>query len=459
MQEKERFRMQKISRIEFVIALLLTVVMAYTIACGNREFQALQQATEQYIQCENSAKQMQDGSDYLTEQVRLYAMTRRTKYRDLYFEEVNVTRRRENALETLRDYFGGTEPFALLEAAMNCSKELMNTEYYAMRLVEQATEPDSSLWPEELQQVELTPEDSVLTGGEMLTKARDMVCDEKYQQARTEITGDVSTCMETLIAQTQAQQEKASRIFTVTYRSIEIGVVVFAALMLLSCVLVRRLVVEPLMQFDESIRKETLFPLVGATEMKNLARTYNDVFEQNQAAQKLIRHEAEHDGLTDLLNRNSFERVQQVYDKGDRPFALIIVDVDIFKSVNDTYGHAVGDEILKKVAKLLTNAFRSIDYVCRIGGDEFAVIMVEMTSDLSYTIVEKIDFVNKELSEPTDGLPPVSLSVGVAFTDRENPGESIFKDADQALYDVKRHGKHNCGFYGGCKCRTRPEGA
>ena len=58
------------------------------------------------------------------------------------------------------------------------------------------------------------------------------------------------------------------------------------------------------------------------------------------------------------------------------------------------------------------------------------------------------DMVNDLLSNPADGLPPVSLSVGVAFSDRQDPGESIFKDADHALYHVKQHGKHGCGFYG-----------
>lgn len=86
--------------------------------------------------------------------------------------------------------------------------------------------------------------------------------------------------------------------------------------------------------------------------------------------------------------------------------------------------------------------------MCRIGGDEFAIIMVEMNPSLKYTIVDKITAVNKELSEPTDGLPAVSLSVGVAFTERENPGPSIFTDADKALYHIKENGKHNCGFYG-----------
>lgn len=456
MKNRKGVFMRKISRVETIVALLLAVLLAYVMMCGNREFRTLQTVTEQYIECENAAKQLQDGSDYLTEQVRLYAMTRQTKYRDLYFEEATVTQRRENALESLRGYFEGTETFELLEAALNCSEDLMNTEYYAMRLVAEATDPDPTTWPAAIRELELTPEDAKKSGAEKLRLAQTMVCDDQYQNARTEITGDVSTCVENLISKTRTRQQQASAVFTMTYRWMEFGVAVLIALMLFSCWTARKLVVEPLNRFGESIREGKLFPELGAEELRHLARTYNSVFEENKISQQLIRHEAEHDGLTDLLNRSSFDKLQQVYENGTCPYALIIVDVDVFKSVNDTYGHAAGDEILKKVALLLKNAFRSIDYVCRIGGDEFAVIMVQMTSDLKYTIENKIAWINEELSEPKDGLPAVSLSVGVAFTDRENPGESIFKDADHALYQVKEHGKHGCGFYSDGRAR-KPE--
>ncbi|MGN0399519.1 MAG: GGDEF domain-containing protein, partial [Blautia sp.] len=161
----------------------------------------------------------------------------------------------------------------------------------------------------------------------------------------------------------------------------------------------------------------------------------------------LMKHQAEHDPMTELLNRGSFDRILKLYEKDENAFALILIDVDNFKSVNDTYGHAAGDIILKKVANLLTNAFRTVDYICRIGGDEFAVIMVQMTSDLSYTITQKIAEINRLLANPEDGTPAVSLSVGVAFTDRQNPGNSLFKDADIALYYTKEHGRNGCYFY------------
>ena len=149
------------------------------------------------------------------------------------------------------------------------------------------------------------------------------------------------------------------------------------------------------------------------------------------------------------LNRGSYEKLLHIYETGDALFALILIDVDIFKSVNDIYGHAVGDAILQKVTGSLKKAFRSIDYVCRIGGDEFAVIMVDVTNDLKYTIEDKLKYVGEELAKTEGEVPAVTLSVGVAFSDRKNPGESIFKDADKALYHVKENGRNGCAFYNG----------
>ena len=134
-------------------------------------------------------------------------------------------------------------------------------------------------------------------------------------------------------------------------------------------------------------------------------------------------------------------------EKDKRDFALVIVDVDNFKNINDTCGHAAGDSVLKRVSRLLVEGFRSIDRVYRIGGDEFAVVMMDVTSKHAYTIGKKISAINKQLATRDGDAPAVSLSVGAAFMDRENPGESLFKDADLALYYVKEHGRNGCHVY------------
>lgn len=442
-----KIKIQKVSSWSTAITIVVAILFVCISVLGQREFAVVRDTTEQYITCEKAAKQLQDGSDYLTEQVRMYAMTGQHKYMELYFLEADVTRHRDKALDDLKEYFDGTDTFKALKEALNCSKELMTTEYYSMRLVSEAMNVKESALPEEIKTTQLSDEDEALTPEEKQEKAQQIVSDNKYQNVRTEITNDVTKCMNSLIKSTRNKQGRATAIFSDMYLKQEIGIFILVAMLIAICLMMRYLIVKPLLSYNESVKRGEIFPVIGASELQTLARTYNKVYEENQETQKIIRHQAEHDALTQLLNRGSFEKVLNIYEKGESQFALILVDVDIFKSVNDTYGHAVGDAILKKVATLLKTTFRSIDYPCRIGGDEFALVMVEMTSDLKYTVTEKINYMNEVLSNPDDGLPAVSLSVGVAFADRENPGESIFKDADKALYYVKEHGRHGCNFY------------
>ena len=438
---KKNIRIQNVTTWSIIVTITVAVIFVFVSIQSEKEFKILRNTTDQYILCEQSAKQLQDGSDYLTEQVRLYAMTGERGYMDLYFREADTTRRRENALESLKTYFHDTDAFASLQKAMDCSENLMYTEYYSMRLVSEAQDIPQALWPDEIKETELSDTDVQLTSEEQMQKAQQMVCDDEYQDMRTEITGDVSECMDSLIEQTRNKQGRATSIFSDMYLKLEIGIGLLVFLLLLLCAMVRRLVVKPLLNFEHNILHNEILPVEGSAELRHLSATYNQIYMENEETQKLIRHQAEHDALTGILNRGSFEKVLDIYNKGDSPFALLLIDVDVFKSVNDTYGHAVGDAILKKVADLLVKTFRSIDYVCRIGGDEFAIIMVEMTSNLKYTIEEKIDAVNEILAHPEDDLPVVSLSVGVAFSDRGNAEDEIFKDADKALYHVKENGR------------------
>lgn len=132
---KRKIKIERVSTWSIVTTIIVAVLFGFISFQSEREFHVLQTTTEQYILCEKAAKQLQDGSDYLTEQVRLYVMTTEREYLDLYFEEADETQRREKALTDLKQYFSDTETFDSLESALQCSQELMNTEYYSMRLV------------------------------------------------------------------------------------------------------------------------------------------------------------------------------------------------------------------------------------------------------------------------------------------------------------------------------------
>lgn len=443
----KKVKIRLVSNGSIVASIILSILCITVSIFGFNQYAVLRSAMQDYIACENAVHELQDGSDNLTKQVRLAAATGDAKYIDAYFEEANVTKNREKALQDLEELEVNAEAIAALKDALSGSNALMQTEYYAMRLIEENIGSAPSTWPEELQTVSITAEDAALTPEERLYKAQQLVIGLDYTEAKDEITANVNAAVSALTEVIETRQSHADTLFVRVFFLIIACVFAFAVMMLLICLLMRYWIVNPLLKFNHDIERDTKLTVGGANELQTLAATYNKIFDENEEKQLLIKHQAEHDPLTDLLNRGSYDRILNLYQSENRDFALILVDVDTFKSVNDTNGHAVGDDILKKVARLLTITFRNIDYICRIGSDEFAIIMVEMTSDLDYTITEKVTELNHRLSNPDDGLPPVSLSVGVAFTDRKDPGKSQFTDADSALYYTKEHGKHGCTFY------------
>jgi len=158
-----------------------------------------------------------------------------------------------------------------------------------------------------------------------------------------------------------------------------------------------------------------------------------------------LNFKASHDELTGAYNRSGYQLLLTGIDLSST--YMLLFDVDNFKGINDTYGHETGDEVLKKLVQVLKNNFRSDDYVCRIGGDEFVVFMVHTTEMQHNLIVQKINEINRELGDTGDGLPSASISVGIAHgTDASDP-EDLFEKTDEAMYKAKQSGKHTYAFY------------
>lgn len=174
---------------------------------------------------------------------------------------------------------------------------------------------------------------------------------------------------------------------------------------------------------------------------------------QDKVREELMWRQANHDHLTDLPNRQMFQaRLQQAMqeaDEHDKPFALIFLDLDLFKDVNDTFGHDKGDKLLKQAAKRLLSCVRDTDTVARIGGDEFTVIVVDVPNQ---EVVERIckDILIK-IAQPYflgESTANVSASIGVTFypEDAEDAGE-LLKNADMAMYASKECGRNQYCFF------------
>jgi diguanylate cyclase (GGDEF)-like protein/PAS domain S-box-containing protein len=174
---------------------------------------------------------------------------------------------------------------------------------------------------------------------------------------------------------------------------------------------------------------------------------------ERKAAEEKIAHLARTDPLTGLPNRATFiERLQQAFAaarRGARPFAVMYVDLDRFKEVNDTYGHPAGDRLLTTVAERLSAAVRGTDVVGRLGGDEFGVLQAEVgsTSDAGM-LAEKI---RKALAEPIaieghELHTAVSLGISVYAPDVADADEMLAQ-ADAALYRAKEEGRNQYRFH------------
>ena len=156
-------------------------------------------------------------------------------------------------------------------------------------------------------------------------------------------------------------------------------------------------------------------------------------------------YKATHDSLTGLYNRAGYEHILTLIDP--RTDFLLLFDVDRFKTVNDTFGHETGDRVLQKTAEAIQRNFRSVDYICRLGGDEFVVILTQANVRDENQIALRIDRINEELQNTDDGLPPTSVSVGIAHGASVPDPEHLMEYADEALYHTKRHGRHGHTFY------------
>jgi diguanylate cyclase (GGDEF)-like protein/PAS domain S-box-containing protein len=205
-------------------------------------------------------------------------------------------------------------------------------------------------------------------------------------------------------------------------------------------------------------------PQLGdAGEVQSVVGVATDVTERKRLEEELA-YRATHDLLTNLPNRSLFQdRLQHALERSwrdDRPLAVLLLDLDGFKGVNDSWGHNAGDALLVQASRRLENILRPSDTVCRFGGDEFALLLEDTNEQGATRVAEKIV---EELARPF-GIPengsraPVTASVGVAPYSssgavRREPGEHrahgdlpgrakrLLREADRAMYEVKIRGK------------------
>ena len=162
-----------------------------------------------------------------------------------------------------------------------------------------------------------------------------------------------------------------------------------------------------------------------------------------------LRKLAETDPLTNLLNRRAFitsaDDAMRYFQRYSRPIAMLVVDIDHFKNVNDSYGHAGGDAVIRKIGALIAQTIRETDKVARFGGEEFVVLLREVDEHGAHELAERIRMIVAESVTPFDGREiAVTISIGcAAITAHDRDVEELIERADRALYAAKSAGR-NC---------------
>jgi len=158
-----------------------------------------------------------------------------------------------------------------------------------------------------------------------------------------------------------------------------------------------------------------------------------------------VEHIATHDALTGVFNRHMFKNLLEMEIKRSKrykqPLSLVLADVDLFKNVNDQYGHVVGDQVLCHIANVLGKHLREGDVLSRWGGEEFAIVLPNTTVEQAYDMTDRIRLILAECS--FEALISVTCSFGVTGYLDEDSVNAIFARVDKALYQAKSNNRNN----------------
>ncbi len=230
--------------------------------------------------------------------------------------------------------------------------------------------------------------------------------------------------------------------------------IVFIMSLLISILILK--LVQPLKLLMEGIKKITdgdLSSTIKKTsndEIGVVIDAFNDMIQKRLEFEEMTKYDA----LTSLYNHQFFyTKLENEISRAKRYnslISLILIDIDYFKDVNDTYGHIAGDMILRELGQRLKKRARTTDYVCRYGGEEFTIILVETSINLAKSIAEELRLIIEE--KPfliKDGQQvTITVSIGVShYTEDAKDALTIFENADKALYEAKNSGRNRvCVF-------------
>ena len=441
-KQKKPIKVRSLNIWLLVLGVISFVAIILELRSVYRKYENLLFESENYVFVQKDLQDLKSSFDSLTEYSRQYILTLDESALLLYFQEKSLMQKKDAILADLRERMGGTDTTAslLVENAYNFAVPRLERELHALRLVigENRMSP-------ELAAYSLSAEELSMSEHELEDASYDLLFSHEYAAVSKSVDEQLTMAVKTVFLHFHQRRFNSRRIFYITIIRQLVLSVFLLLLIVITSILIALIVIRPLNIYIECIRNSSpLKDVAAGAELKYLADTYNTMYQMNKTSREELQRQASYDAVTGLLNRISFEQLCAFYKGVSESVALLIVDLDNFKHINDGYGHEIGDIALKHTATLLKNMAGKNDRAFRIGGDEFALILTDVSEADKVMMNLKIAEMNETLQHPdSNAFPKLSVSVGAAFSEHGYSSE-MYSHADRALYRTKENGR--CGY-------------
>lgn len=432
-----------LSGISIVIGVITMVASIFMIKRTYDKYDEMMDSY-QFVEIQReAADSFQEASDYLTDQSRQFVVNGDIINVENYFEEINVTKRREAAIEMIENSHTLEMECNLLNDAMDLSETLSQQEIHAMKLAAYAMNLDESNLPQEIATYELTKEELGSDSVNQQELAIQLLYNSEYKDYKDRINWDINNAITLIKDESGAQYRENEADLIQVLNIATLLVFIMFVLLVLIFIFNMLLVVKPAKKFVDLLDKKEKLPEIGGYEFRKFARKYNDIYRSNKKNRELLREQGEVDELTGTLKVGTLELVRHNLMRTNEPLGIMMVDIDNFRSIKDASGYDMADKVVTKVANLFTTSFKSSDYIIRTSQDEFEIFLLRMNQKDSDMLLERIAEINEKLKDSADGVVSASVSVGVAFSENGYTVEAERK-ADMALNSVKENGRGTC---------------
>ena len=351
-----------------------------------------------------------------------------------YANELGVDRRGDQVVEKFRAFPVSEEAFRRISDAAQSANYLMENQLHAISLVGSVYPIPDKQELDAIQLRELSAEELAMPDEQKLSAARSLILNSEYSRNKQAVSENVYACVDSM-------NEESGRAVSATARQIAalrallwIATAAVILILILNFVILYRQMIFPLGAIVRLIETDdSLNDSIGLREIRLLSSAYNRLLKRRAGLESILRTAAETDALTGLPNRYGFEQYLLESGQSGYSMAVFLFDINFLKTMNDTKGHAAGDDLIRSAAECIHDCFGVIDEnnCFRFGGDEFAAVEKNCSTEKLEQMVTRFEEAQKQRN--------ISISWGYAYTDEI--GDTTFKklmdEADRQMYARK----------------------